>query len=97
MGHVDLESGTTERWDAPATCPVMEPCFIPRSPDAAEGDGWVVQALTNSQTMLTELNLFEATEISKGPVATVKLPLRLKPAYHGSWSAASLLKPSDLT
>jgi carotenoid cleavage dioxygenase-like enzyme len=87
LGHVDLDSGTTERWDAPSTCPVMEPCFIPRNPDAPEGDGWIVQALTNGQTMLTEVNLFEATRISRGPIATVKLPLRLKPAYHGSWSA----------
>jgi carotenoid cleavage dioxygenase len=96
LGHVDLESGTTERWDAPTTSPVMEPCFIPRAPESVEGDGWIVQALTNGQTMLTELNLFEATKISKGPIATAKLPLRLKPAYHGSWSSASLVKPSGL-
>jgi carotenoid cleavage dioxygenase len=75
----------------------MEPCFIPRAPDAPEGDGWVVQALTNAQTMLTEVNLFEATRIAKGPIATVKLPLRLKPAYHGSWSDGSLVKPFGLT
>lgn len=96
LGHVDLKSGTTERWEAPVTSPVMEPCFIPRAPDAPEGDGWIVQALTNGQTMLTEVNLFEATHIAKGPIAIVKLPLRLKPAYHGSWSNASSIKPSGL-
>jgi len=96
LGHVDLQSGKTQRWDAPVTSPVMEPCFIPRSPDAAEGDGWIVQALTDSQTMLTEVNLFEATEIAQGPIATVKLPLRLKPAYHGSWCDATLVKSSGL-
>ncbi len=46
--------------------------------------------------MLTEVNLFEATEIAKGPIATVKLPLRLKPAYHGSWCDATLVKSSGL-
>jgi carotenoid cleavage dioxygenase-like enzyme len=70
----------------------MEPCFIPRSPEAEEGDGWIVQALTNGQTLRTEVNLFTATEIAKGPVATIKLPLRLKPAYHGSWAAAAAVK-----
>ncbi len=64
----------------------MEPCFIPRAADAPEGDGWILQALTNGATMLTELNLFDATHIAPGPLATVKLPLRLKPAYHGSWA-----------
>jgi carotenoid cleavage dioxygenase-like enzyme len=92
LGHVDLQSGKTEQWTAPVTSPVMEPCFIPRSDQAAEGDGWIIQALTNGQTMCTELNLFEATEIERGPIATVKLPLRLKPAYHGSWSDARLAK-----
>ncbi len=65
----------------------MEPCFIPRAPGAPEGDGWIVQALTNGTTMLTELNVFVATDIARGPIATAKLPLRLKPAYHGSWTA----------
>jgi carotenoid cleavage dioxygenase len=73
----------------------MEPCFIPRSPQAPEGDGWIVQALTNGETLLTELNVFEATHIADGPLATVKLPLRLKPAYHGSWAESSRVKPAD--
>ena len=74
----------------------MEPCFIPRSQDAAEGDGWIVQALTNGETMLTELNLFEATNIARGPLATVKLPVRLRPAYHGSWAESARVKPARL-
>jgi hypothetical protein len=32
------------------------------------------------------------TDIAQGPIATVKLPLRLKPAYHGSWSGARLVR-----
>jgi len=96
LGHVDLAEGVTEVWSAPPTCPVLEPCFIPRAPDAREGDGWIVQALTNGETMLTELNVFEATRIARGPIATVKLPLRLKPAYHGSWAEAARVKPSGL-
>jgi carotenoid cleavage dioxygenase len=97
LGHVDLESGKTEVWTAPPTCPVLEPCFVPRAPDAAEGDGWIMQCLTNSETMLTELNVFEATRIARGPIATVKIPLRLKPAYHGSWAESARVKPSGLS
>jgi carotenoid cleavage dioxygenase len=89
LGHVDLHEGHTEVWSAPATHPAMEPCFIPRAPDAPEGDGWIVQALTNGETRLTELNLFEATNIAGGPIATVKLPVRLRPAYHGSWAESA--------
>jgi carotenoid cleavage dioxygenase len=96
LGHVDLQEDRTEVWSAPATHPVMEPCFIPRSRDSPEGDGWIVQALTNGETNLTELNLFEATNIARGPLATVKLPLRLRPAYHGSWAESARVKPARL-
>jgi carotenoid cleavage dioxygenase len=97
LGHVDLAGGTTEVWSAPPTHPVMEPCFMPRAPDAAEGDGWIVQALTNGATMLTELNIFDATAIARGPIATAKIPFRLKPAYHGSWADAGRIRPSGLS
>jgi carotenoid cleavage dioxygenase-like enzyme len=96
LGHVDLQTGQTRHWAAPVTSPVMEPCFIPRSAQAPEGDGWIIQGLTNGQSMRTELNLFVATEVERGPIATVKLPLRLKPAYHGSWSDAGLVKTAAL-
>ena len=61
-----------------------------------EGDGWIVQAATDAQTNLTELNLFEATNIAKGPIAAIKLPFHMKPAYHGSWADGSLVRPSGL-
>ena len=96
LGHVDLETGKTEVWEAPPEKPVQEPCFVPRAPGAPEGDGWIVQAATDSRTMLTELNLFEATNIAKGPIARVRLPFRMKPAYHGSWADGSLVKRSGL-
>ena len=47
--------------------PLQEPCFIPRRPDAPEGDGWIAQAATDAATGLTLLNLFDATAIAKGP------------------------------
>jgi carotenoid cleavage dioxygenase len=92
LGHVDLEAGETDKWEADPAVPLQEPCFVPRSPNSPEGDGWILQAATDGRTMLTELNLFEATSIAKGPIATVKLPLRLKPAYHGSWADGALVK-----
>lgn len=96
LAHVDLQERRTQVWSAPPTHPLMEPCFIPRSLDAPEGDGWIAQALTNADTQLTELNLFDATHIERGPIATVKMPLRMKPAYHGSWAESGRVKSSSL-
>jgi carotenoid cleavage dioxygenase len=96
LAHVDLKTGRTEVWEAPNGKVVQEPIFIPRKHDAAEGDGWIAQAATDAQTGLTELNLFDATAIAKGPIATVKTPVHLKPAFHGSWTEGTHVKPSGL-
>lgn len=66
-------------------------------PDAPEGDGWILQAFTDGMTGLTMLNVFEATAIAKAPIATIKTPVHLKPAYHGNWVEADLITPSGLT
>lgn len=87
LGHVDLATGKTEIWEAPRDTPLQEPCFIPRSANAAEGDGYIVQVATRSKEMRTDVFLFEATRIAEGPIATIKLPLRLRPGYHGSWAS----------
>jgi hypothetical protein len=36
------------------------------------------------------------TGAAKRPIATAKIPFRLKPAYHGSRSNALLIRPSGL-
>jgi len=92
MAHIDLMAGTTEEWNAPETKVVQEPVFIPRGPDAGEGEGWIAQAATDTQTLLTELNLFDALNIAAGPIAMVEVPVHMKPAYHGNWFDGSLIR-----
>lgn len=89
MAHVDLATGTTTVWQAPPDKVIQEPCFIPRSRRAPEGDGWIAIAATDTNTLLTELMLFVATDIDSGPIATIKTPVHMKPAYHGNWFDAS--------
>jgi len=36
--------------------------------------------------MRTGVFLFEALRITDGPFATIQLPLRLRPGYHGNWA-----------
>lgn len=96
MAHVDLETGATEEWIAPESKVVQEPTFIPRSARADEGDGWIAQAATDTGNLLTELLLFEARTISKGPIARIKTPAHIKPAYHGNWFDGSLIRSSGL-
>lgn len=79
LGHVDLAKGKTSVWEAPLDTPLQELCFIPKSANAAEGEGYIVQAATRSNEMRTDVFLFDALRIEDGPIATIKVPLRLRP------------------
>ena len=40
------------------------------------------------ENQLSDMLVFEAEHVDKGPIATVKLPLRLRNQVHGNWVAA---------
>ena len=86
--HRDHATGTEKSWFVgPDSC-LQEPCFIPRAADAPEGDGWLTAVVHRTEEMRSDLLLFDAQHIDEGPVATVKLPMRLRFGLHGNWSAA---------
>lgn len=87
VAHVDHATGETKVWLADSDTSVQEPCFIPRSDTAAEGDGYVIQVATRFREMRTDVFLFDALRLDEGPFATIRLPLRLRPGYHGSWAS----------
>lgn len=85
LAHIDLERRVTKTYSAGDDISVQEPCFVPRSPTAAEGDGYLLQVATHRVTMRTMLFVYDALSIEDGPLARLKLPLRLRPAFHGNW------------
>jgi carotenoid cleavage dioxygenase-like enzyme len=87
VAHVDHATGKTSVWQADDNTSLQEPCFIPKSAAAAEGDGYVIQVATRIKEMRTDVLLFEACRIAAGPFATIKLPLRLRPGWHGTWAS----------
>lgn len=92
LGMVDLENGEEQKYWVGPTSSVQEPCFIPRSKDAAEGDGWIVMVCNRLETRSSDLLIFDATRIADGPVATVNIPVRLRFGLHGNWANADDLK-----
>ncbi len=62
-----------------------EPVFIPRSETAPEGDGWLVATLYKGAEDKTDFVVFDATDISKGPVGTAHVPRRVPFGFHGNW------------
>ena len=84
----DFETGEEQHWWCGPVSTLQEPCFIPRSTDAPEGDGWIVQVCNRLEDQRSDLLLFEALDIEKGPIATINIPIRLRFGLHGNWANA---------
>ena len=92
--RVDLATRTMDRWWVGENTACQEPQFIPRSPDAPEGDGWLMAVLTrfDGAGYQSELAILDAQNIADGPLARVRAPMRLRNAIHGNWVGASATK-----
>ena len=62
--------------------------FIPRRPDAAEDDGWLMGFVNEADGKTTALEILNARDIAAPPVATIRIPHHVPPGIHGAWSPA---------
>ena len=62
-----------------------EPVFVPREGAKAEDDGWVMALRLDTETMKSELAVFDAQDFTGDPVAVVHLPVRVPNGFHGNW------------
>ena len=65
-----------------------EPVFVPRSADAAEGDGWLVATVYRGATDTSDFVVFDAQDVVKGPIGIASLPRRVPFGFHGNWRPA---------
>lgn len=85
---IDHQTGKEQHWWCGPVSSLQEPCFIPRSADAPEGDGWIVQVCNRLEEHRSDLLLFDALDIAKGPIATIQVPIRLRFGLHGNFAPA---------
>jgi carotenoid cleavage dioxygenase len=88
--HYDLANGRNVTWNAGADDRFGEPVFVPRRADAAEGDGWVLSVIYRADEARSDLAVFEATDIARGPVALAHLSSKVPAGFHGNWRAGPL-------
>ena len=87
IGYWDHESNTTETYSCGQSM-VSEALFVPRSDDAPEGDGYLLAVIIDLETRLSSLLIFNALDITAGPVARAQLSHRVPPGFHGTWRPA---------
>jgi carotenoid cleavage dioxygenase len=91
LGHYDEAADKLDFFYAGANSSPEEPYFVPRSADAAEGDGWLLTMVGRRAENRTDLVILDARHLSRGPVAIVKFPCRVHEGFHGTWVSAKAL------
>lgn len=79
----DSEREYRIRHDRPAL--VMEPTFVPRTPEAPEGDGYLMVPVSRWSENLGEYLIFDTDDITAGPVCRIEIPFLLGFTPHGHW------------
>ena len=92
VGRLDLQTGKLVVWSPGADAGVQEPQFVPRRPDAPEGDGWLLVLVNRLDQNRSDLAVLDAQDLEAGPVAVVRLPTRVRSTFHGVWAPAEALK-----
>ena len=89
LAHVDLRTGVRKLHALAQGDGTGEPVFVPRSPDAEEGDGYLLAVVHRGEDNRSELQVFDATDIEAGPIGRARVPRRVPFGFHGNWRAAS--------
>jgi carotenoid cleavage dioxygenase len=66
----------------------QEPVFVPRSPDAAEGDGYVLCVLNRIENR-ADLVILDTRNFEGPPQAVVRLPFNEPMSFHGGFASAA--------
>jgi carotenoid cleavage dioxygenase-like enzyme len=88
LASLDLETGKRSVYQAPQGDAFSEPVFVPRRASAPEGDGWLLATVYRGADKRSDLAVFDATALEKGPVAAAELSHRVPHGFHGNWRPA---------
>ena len=84
--HYDLATGARKAHRLGAGDAAGEPIFVPRSADAAEGDGFLLAVVYRGAEARSDLLILDAQNVEAKPLATVQLPHRIPFGFHGNWA-----------
>lgn len=83
----DMVEGGTQVHDFGAGHFPGEFVFVPRAEQGGETDGWYMGLVINAAEETTNFVLLDAADFTGAPVATIHLPHRIPPGFHGNWVA----------
>lgn len=93
--RLDLHTGQSESYFVGDMHSLSEVQFVPRRPDAPEGDGYLIGHAAHFGERCSELVILDAARPSEGDIARIRLPFRAHPQVHGWWVDARQLPLGD--
>ena len=91
--RIEMKTGQLDVMGLPPSHAINEPVHIPSR--HAGHEGWlmaVVDHQVGEDDYRSEVWIIDAGNVAAGPVAKVKVPVRLRPQVHGWWVAATELE-----
>ncbi|MFE6861428.1 carotenoid oxygenase family protein [Nocardia sp. NPDC057668] len=65
---------------------------VPRPGGAAEDDAWLTMFAHNNHTGLSEVWIYDAADLTSGPVCRLGLPTRVPLGFHATWVAGDRMR-----
>jgi carotenoid cleavage dioxygenase-like enzyme len=90
VSRLEVKSGKVKSWQPKQPATVQEEVHIPSK--QAGHEGYLAVVIDLHDSMLSDMVILEAANPEKGPLATIKMPLRLRNQVHGTWVSAEELK-----
>ena len=66
--------------------------FAPRDGSRGEDDGYLVSFVTDERDGRSEVEILDASDLTAGPVARVRLPQRVPVGFHATWVRSDQLR-----
>lgn len=92
IGCVDHETGALTTWSPGPDSGVQEPIFVPAGKGSAEGEGYLLVLINRMAENRSDLAILDAQKLDQGPIALLKLGIRVRSTFHGMWVPADALK-----
>jgi carotenoid cleavage dioxygenase len=91
MMRLNVQTGAVQRYQFPEGIYASESPMAPRLGSQSEDDGYVLTFTTDMNSDSSACQIFAAHDISKGPVASIKLPQRICVGTHSYWAGIDKL------
>ncbi|MCH9673543.1 MAG: carotenoid oxygenase family protein [Gammaproteobacteria bacterium] len=90
----DTDTGAYQRYDYGPGVYGNETPFAPRTgagATAGEDDGYLVTFSTDTKDWSSHALIFDATDITRGPICRIRIPVRIPLGFHANWIAGTQL------